>query len=337
MQILVDRYVTTAVQDVPDGRRADVAREIRTAIGELVEQRLEAGEPEVLAVRESLNELGNPTQFAAAYDDSPRYLIGPGWYPAYIALLKRLLPIGLIGLASFSIVFDLVEDPGNNFNFAHFVSTVVDTVYNIGIQILLWVTVGFIIAERTIGPAGPKPMQRRWTIDDLPEHPMRRRIGLRDTLPEVLVLLLAGILVIVQHVRGFGVAMGSDAPEATRDMPLLNPDLVPGWAIAFFGLLAVSIIVSLARYWQGAWTRTIFVISLLDDALWIGFISILAATKPIFNIDLMRHTDEFGDIWGAGDTANLTAAAMVIAVSVWSMWEAWKAYRNYQQRAAVFG
>ncbi len=102
MQMLVDRYVTSAVQNVPERRRADVAREIRTAIAELVEQRLESGEPEDLAIRESLNELGNPTKFAAAYEDTPRHLIGPGWYPTYILLLKKVLPIGVIGIASSS-------------------------------------------------------------------------------------------------------------------------------------------------------------------------------------------------------------------------------------------
>jgi hypothetical protein len=324
MHPLAIRYVTAATQHLPESRRSDVAREIRTAIDELVDQRRESGEPEDLAVRESLNELGDPAKFAAAYEDAPRYLIGPGWYPSYIALLKRLLPIGLIGFATIVMLLDMSENPGGDRGFTYFVSHAVNAMYNIGVQILLWVTAGFIIAERAIGPAGPTT-GRTWTVNDLPELPVQRRIGLNDTLPEIGVLLLTGVLVVVQHVRGFGVKFDT---EATKDMPLLNPDLVPGWATAFFILLGISIIASLARYRQGTWTRTIFLFSVIDDVLWIAFIVILALSKPIFNTELMQHTDAFDNIWAAGDSANLTVAAIVTAISAWSIWEAWLGYRQ---------
>ena len=331
MPTLIDRYVTAATQELPENRRADVAREIRIAIDELVNQRLDSGEPADLAIRESLNELGEPTSFAAAYEDSPRYLIGPGWYPTYIAVLKRVLPIVLIGLVLFSVLLDMADNPGENFRFTHVVSSTVDTAYDIGVQVLLWVTAGFIIAEHTIGPAGPKPRHPPWTVDDLPELPAPRQIGLRDTLLEIGVLLAAGVLVIVQHVRGAGWEIGPESSPSTKDLPVLNPDLANGWAIAFFGLLAISIATSIARYRQGTWTRTIFRISIVDDLLWIAFVSILAATKPIFNVELMRQTDAFDNIWAAGDSANLSLAAVIIAISAWSIWEAWNGHREYRQ------
>jgi len=337
MNTLVDRYVAAATEHLPETRRIDVAHEIRTAIDELVEQRLDAGASEDTAIRESLTELGNPAKFAAAYEDTPRYLIGPGWYPAYIALLKKLVPIVLLIVASVAIIADLaLGDSESTVTFGNILTGAIDAVYNAGIQVLLWVTVGFIIAERTLGPEGPVTISGRWTVDDLPEQPAQRHIGLGETLLEVVALIIAGVLVTLQHTQGFGIVTGSGISEATRRMPLFNPDLAgSAWAYGFYILLAISIAASVARYWRGVWTPVIFLASVVDDVLWIAFIAFLASAKPIFNIELMQKIGDIGDIWGAGERANATVAAIVIAISAWSIWEAWTGFRQHRKSRSV--
>ena len=79
-----ERYVATVLEPIAENQRSEVRTEIRGAIGEMVGQRIEAGEPEDVAVRAALNELGDPARLAASYSDRQQYLIGPGWYPSYI-------------------------------------------------------------------------------------------------------------------------------------------------------------------------------------------------------------------------------------------------------------
>jgi hypothetical protein len=43
MNPLVDRYLIAALEHIPDDKRADIARDIRVAIDEMVEQRIDAG------------------------------------------------------------------------------------------------------------------------------------------------------------------------------------------------------------------------------------------------------------------------------------------------------
>jgi hypothetical protein len=246
-------------------------------------------------------------------------------------LLKRLLPIGLIGFATFSIVTDLAFG-GENIGIEELAGNVIETVYNIGLQILLWVTVGFVIAERTSGPAGPGKPAGLWTIDDLPEPPARRQITVGETALEIIALLAAGVLTVIQHTRGFGFFAASVADEDTRRLPLFNPDLTPAWAIPFFGLLVLSLVVAIARFRRGAWTLRIVLATVIDALLWIVFVSYLAASESIFNVDLMRRIDTNEDTWAAGGQANLAVAAVVIGTTLWSVWEAWKGHREYQQQ-----
>jgi hypothetical protein len=323
MNVLVDRYLMAALEHIPDDKRADIARDIRVAIAEMVDQRIDAGEPEDAAVRLALAELGDPAKLAATYVDRKQFLIGPGWYPLYIEVLKKVYPLAIGIIAAITLLTGLAFEEAS---VGSVVTDVVESVLMIGLQVLFWVTLGFVIAERTVGPEGPRARTKAWRVDDLPELPARNQITFGQVLPEIVVLLLAGALVFVQHLRGLRVAVDGD--ESTRDMPLFNPDLWPGWAVPFFALLAVSIAVAIYRLVRGVWTERVLLASVIDSALWIVFAWVLALAEPIFNVDLMLRIDDTERLWDAGGRANLTVAAIVTLISVQGIWEAWRGYRN---------
>ena len=89
---LTDRYVTATVRDLDDDQRAEVERELRTTIEDMIDGRLEAGAPSrPEAERAVLAELGDPVRLAAGYSGRPLYLIGPRVYPQWRRVMTVLL------------------------------------------------------------------------------------------------------------------------------------------------------------------------------------------------------------------------------------------------------
>lgn len=103
---LTDRYIQEVARRLPEEQRADIAAELRGTIADTIDGRLARdGLDETTAERAVLQELGDPSLLAMKYRDRPLYLIGPELFPAYWALLRRLIPlvpliIGAIVLAA---------------------------------------------------------------------------------------------------------------------------------------------------------------------------------------------------------------------------------------------
>ena len=88
---LTDRYVSATVRSLDDEQRAEVERELRTTIEDMIDGRLQAGAPSRPdAEREVLVELGDPVRLAAGYSGRPLYLIGQAslWVVVLTALVS---------------------------------------------------------------------------------------------------------------------------------------------------------------------------------------------------------------------------------------------------------
>ena len=88
---LTDRYVNATVRSLDDEQRAEVERELRTTIEDMIDGRLQAGAPSRPdAEREVLVELGDPVRLAAGYSGPPAVphrphrlpAVAPGAHPA---------------------------------------------------------------------------------------------------------------------------------------------------------------------------------------------------------------------------------------------------------------
>lgn len=331
MTQLIERYVTAALNRIPEDRRADVGRDIRGAIDEMVTPRVENGEPEETAVRAVLTELGDPAVLAASYHEQKRYLIGPGWYPAYIEVMKRVLTIAVPVIAVLAMIVTLASSDGD---LAEALESGIGAVFGVGIQVLFWVTLGFVIAERTSGMERPSMTGEAWTVDDLPEQPAQgRQIGLGDTLLSVITSVVFGALVFAQWNNGIG-AFARGLDDSYKHLPLLNPDLGAGWVVGFYALLAVSIGTAIVQHITGYWTRPMVMLTVIDSALWAIYVIALASTQQIFNAELAERIDidTDADWWSAGGSANWIAALVIIAISAWDIWEAWKGSRELERQ-----
>lgn len=327
MTTLKERYIAAALERLPDDQRDEIGAEIRAAIGEMVDQRVEAGEPEEAATEQTLNELGDPAKLAASYQERPRYVIGPGWYPSYISAMKKIPAVVLPIVALITLLVGIGIDQKD---LSDAIQGTVESVIGAAVQIVFWITLAFVIAERVIGPEMPTKRQGPWTVADLPEAPAKRQISLGDVLPDVIAMIAVVVLVLLQYARGIGYFVRGGV-DPVKHLSLLNPDLAWGWQVGFFGVVAVSIVSPVVRYLRGYWTRPMFLLEFVGSALWIMYVVALAASEPIINPEFAGRVDEGATWWKTGGTANIVIALAVSAVSVQTAWEAWTGYREYRR------
>lgn len=97
---LLDRYVAEVGKHLPHNQRADIGKEIRSTLEDMLEERNQTSLKDEAAVIALLKEYGAPRKVAESYT-GPRYLISPHLYPAFELIVKivmaSLLGAGLLG------------------------------------------------------------------------------------------------------------------------------------------------------------------------------------------------------------------------------------------------
>lgn len=164
---LIDLYIQEVTRRLPERGREDIALELRSTIEDMLPE--DYGEADVKQV---LEKLGDPAAMAAEYRDLPAYLIGPRFYDAYIQVMKMVLPIAVV-IALLSLIANQIitySDETALFNTAAvFIGKAIWGVLETGIQVAFWITLVFVILERT-GAGKELPLNAKfkaWTPDDL--------------------------------------------------------------------------------------------------------------------------------------------------------------------------
>ena len=87
---LTDRYIAVTLNRVPPKARPDIERELRAAIADDMDARIELGEAPDAAEYAAVKELGSPTVLATRYSGRSGGLIGPELYPSYLGTVQTL-------------------------------------------------------------------------------------------------------------------------------------------------------------------------------------------------------------------------------------------------------
>ena len=175
---LIDRYVYAVTERLPANTREDVAKELRSNIEDMLPKNATAED-----VRAVLVKLGNPIKLAAEYNHEKKYLIGPGLYEKYISTLKLVMGVtsaAVILIYLLGIIFKPSADIGAfNLSAVTFVQ-IFAAIFQMLTQVFLWVTLVFIVLEKTGISAGRLPFTKKeWSPDALPSIsiPEKKRIS----------------------------------------------------------------------------------------------------------------------------------------------------------------
>lgn len=92
---LIERYLSEVGRRLPPKNRDDILKELRSLIGDKLEERVPEGQPTRADVIEVLKAMGAPKKIAASFAGE-RYLIGPGLYPRMMQILRIVLAALLV-------------------------------------------------------------------------------------------------------------------------------------------------------------------------------------------------------------------------------------------------
>ncbi len=109
---LMERYIYAVTRRMPAKLRSDVAEELRSLIGDMLEERCGGQPPTEKDLRVVLTELGSPDELYAQYDpNSQKCLIGAPYYSSYTLVLRLVLLCAAFGVSVASVVGWLTAPP----------------------------------------------------------------------------------------------------------------------------------------------------------------------------------------------------------------------------------
>jgi hypothetical protein len=251
-----DRYIGEVARRVPDQVRKSVDEQLRARIDDSVAKHRTLGLSRDEALARTLTELGDPADLAVSYGGHPRYLIGPDHYREYVQLLRLLMvavlpTVGAVMLVVQGMTGAAVLDVLTN---------TLAVVFQVGVQLALWVTVAFAIMDRY----GKPQQDHDWTPADLPE-PVDRRIGLGDTVVSIALLAVLMWAILWQRDHWLITVDGAQVPA-------LDPAAWSPWILLLLAVVALSIVLEVVKHRVGQWTVTL---ATVNTALNVAFATIV--------------------------------------------------------------
>ena len=165
---LIDVYIQEVTRRLPEKMREDIALELRSTIEDTLPDHFSERD-----VKKALEQLGNPASLAAQYKDQPMHLIGPKFYDIY----KTILKIVLLAAPFAALIGFFIGEIGTIAESETFLLYIVSIlgeglwiVIDTAIHAFFWVTIIFIILERTVSPTVQTPLSwsgKKWSPDDL--------------------------------------------------------------------------------------------------------------------------------------------------------------------------
>ena len=322
-----DRYLAAVLRSIPEDKRADVERELRSSITDAIDERVGAGEDAGAAERAVLEGLGDPSKLGAGYTGRPNHLIGPELFPLYRFIVPRLIaaavPIAGVVLAAVELL------RGGDYGDA--VGAGISGAIHVAIMVAFWATLTFVVLERADAAREAREeivaKTGTWRLEYLPE-PSPGRVTAGEAFGEVIsALLTIGGLFLLREI--------SVSSGAGPEIPLAGPDLTLFWFPVLLAVLVGLAVLQFVVYIAGRWTMTLAgVFAALELAFAVQMIW-LALTGRLLNPAFADHIGYPGLVEGDG-VAMLSIAVGATLVTAWEIVSAFLRARGVRPLASIF-
>ena len=302
---LTERYIDATMLSLGSDKQADVRAELAASIADAIDVRVAAGDTAQDAERAVLTELGDPAALAAGYADRPLHLIGPRYYLTWLRLLRPTV----VALPLLAGVGSLIGQAVTDATFADLIGTTIGVVLSTAVHVAFWVTVVFVVLERTGTDAGA-----RWTVDALRDLRPNRSAQRAELIASLIFLGIAAAVLAWDRLRGIAMVDG----EAVA---VLDPSLT-AWAIGgFAALLAGEALFAIILYTVGRWTVTLAVINTAIAALWASLILTLLGRGALINPELIHTISSAIEKESPGDTVRVLTIIVTGGISLICAWD----------------
>ncbi|MFC8679999.1 hypothetical protein ACFT30_00665 [Microbacterium ureisolvens] len=251
-----ERYVDVATRSLRPDQRGDYAAELRGAIEELIEDRVDRGEPRAAAEVAVLNGMGDPEGLAAGYADRPLQLIGPRWFGTWRRVMRIVLwstlPFVALGVA---IGMVLEGRP-----FWGVVGPTIAVTFGVGSAIFTVMTLVFAAIDR--GGAAAEP----WTVDHLPV------LTSDDGVPVSRAEKIIGVVAVAAAVLGLVIVTVPWSWPGAGTTSVVNPQLWPWSLIVGLILIVAGTIVNVRARAAGRWGIGVTVATAVIAVVWAALI-----------------------------------------------------------------
>jgi hypothetical protein len=251
-------------------------------------------------------------RLAAGYAGRPLALIGPDLYVDYVRLLKLLLWIVLPIVTITLFVINALTGAGPG----ELIGGSIGILLGVGVHLCFWVTLVFVIIERTGGvnrrSAKGFPGATRFDPDELPTVSNGNTGGLSELIPSLLFAVFIPVaLVWQQNSSNFRDADG-------LPIPVIDPALWSFWLPYLIVIAVLTGVFAVVLYRVGRWTWPLVVVNAVLTIATLGPIAWLVWTGAALN---EAYLDRLGwaDFVAAGSpSATLTAVAFA-GIGVWAI------------------
>lgn len=246
---LLDRYVVEVGKHLPRKQRADIEKEIRSTLEDMLEERNQAGAAGEAAVIALLKEYGEPRKVAESYI-GPHYLIGPRIYPTFELIVKivmaALLGAGLLGYGVSASITGSFAGP----DFISFLTEFWTGLLGGMFSAFGTIVIVFAILERVL-PAGEfEKEEEKWDPADLAKEPNPDEVKVSDAIAAIIFTMI-GLVVFNLYPDVVGLFFGTDG-EWTF-VPILSDAFFT--YLPWINLLGVlQIVFNLYQLQQRRWT-----------------------------------------------------------------------------------
>lgn len=246
---LIDRYVQAVGRRIWNKQRADIEKELKSILLDMLEERKQGQEATREEVISLLKEYGTPAQVAATYNEH-NYVVGPELFELYIMVLKIVaLAVG-IGL-TIAYVVDLVAN-SDQISRIWPVLAIIPQVVSAMIYVFGMVTLIFFILQFALKKEDLKEMhpEEEWNPESLPE-----KIGDKDrvSLPGLIVgcvFILFALLIFNMGDFNTGILHRGNVDIFL----MVNPDAItrylPYWNVLWVATLILNIMLIFKRTWS---------------------------------------------------------------------------------------
>lgn len=315
---MVDRYVYAVTKRLPEKSRADVEKELRSNIADMLPEPCNDAD-----VNRVLHELGNPAVIADEYMDKKRYLISPSLYSSYIYVLK----LGAMIAGSVLIIVSLISvitDPQlilvSEF-IASFLSKIIKGSFDAAFQVFAWVTIVFAVIDRVNKQPLHWPFTgKEWSVNDLEPIPKSASIIKRsEPIASIIftILFTLAICSFSEYIGIYFIKEGELNITAVFDYNVLRL-YIP----FFLFLAAISIFISVLKLIYQAWNLRLAIINTINNILSAGIICSFVLNGKLINesfyTSFAQYAGSSADIiskilhWGV-----LCVVIITILTSIW--------------------
>ncbi|EOH94229.1 HAAS signaling domain-containing protein [Enterococcus pallens] len=311
MENWVDRYVAAVVGRLPEKERAEVERELKSSIYDML-----SDEPTEAEIKQVLKDMGSPADLAEEYRQNPRYLISPKVYDSYIRMLKVLVPIitviavviGVVtaGIEAFQMTSIQISEV-----FQMIISQGISSGVSAAMQTLIWVTVGYVIAERT-GMISDKKKDE-WELEELPKPQAGEIIPLSDPIGEMIAsFFFCGWLALMG--LGFAPFVAIGNGSSAISVPVFSDSFAMKVVPIMVIVVILTVISSVQKITQRRWNSRVCIWVIIDNVISAVLWIFLFMQQDIFSPQLISRLQERD--WSTGDVLHYISIGDTLTIQM---------------------